>query len=90
MNDYFRKLFDGELYPNEMTGLDTPEYKEAEKEYFSARDKFERGLSKELAQEFEKLKELETAFVYESDLNVFHKGFIIGVQLTAEGMRSDY
>ncbi len=89
MNDFLRKLFDGEIYPYEMTELDTPDYREAEKQYFSERERFAKNLPENLAEEFERLKSIETDYFYENDFNLFRKGYITGVQLVIEGIKPE-
>lgn len=88
MDDMLHRLFSGSIYPAEMRELDTPEYEAAEKRYYSARDAFEAKLPAALLKEFERLKEIDVDFRYENDFNVFRKGFIIGMQLTIEGIKN--
>ena len=86
MSNILRKLFDGEIYPTEMNGMDTPELKAIDSEYYTLREQFEKKLTGDLAAEYEKLYSKELDFTYEKSFDCFRKGFIFAVHFIIEGM----
>ena len=76
-----QKLYDGEIYPFEEIGVDTPEYRRAMKALTDEKDNFAKTLSESNRESFEKIEDLHDEIAKHYGYADFAHGFRLAVAL---------